>query len=55
MPDFVFPHLPENCPAAGITGRQAVEVSIEVLLDLAFGLDEKPHAPSIAGRAGCDP
>jgi len=30
---------------------EPIEVAVDVLLDLAFGLDKEPHAPAVAGQA----
>ena len=40
--------------AAEIVARQSLEMSLEVALDLRFGLGEEAHAPAIAGDAGND-
>ena len=45
-------HLLEQGAAAVIAGRELREVIIEVLDHLAFGLDDEPETPPIAGKPG---
>src|SRR6478672_4182767 len=49
---FIPLHLFDDRPGARIRGRQAIQMTLEMLLDLAFRLDHETEADRIAGTTG---
>ena len=52
MAGLVVAHLRDDCPAARIILRQAIEMRTQVLFHLPFGFAEESQIPAIAGQAG---
>ena len=48
---FLVTHLPDDRPAPGVFIGQPVQVAVEVIADLLFGLGDKTQAPLVAEHA----
>ena len=46
---FIGLHLLDEGTRSGVRGGQTIEVALEVLLDLPFGLDDEAQAQRVAG------
>ncbi len=53
--DFIVPHLLDHGARKLIIGRQPIQVAVQMLLDLAFGLGHETQAHAIAGTSGQQP
>jgi hypothetical protein len=48
MVGFILLHLPNDSATAGVASREAVEMTFEMLFDLAFRLGEKSQIPPVS-------
>ena len=54
MTHLVVAHLLDDGEALGVGGRQTIDVTGQMLLDLSLGLDDESEIGPIAGKARRD-